>query len=308
MGNQQPKPGMRDISHKSNSLRIATAQAVVKMATQTIEVVRAGRAPKGDPLAVARVAATQAAKNTPNFIPYCHPLPIDHVAVDFEIRDTEIVCSVTVKAVYRTGVEVEAMTSAAVAALNIYDLLKPIDDSITIGEIRLIEKRGGKSDWANSSKFSAAVVTVSDRCSRGERQDESGVVLENALLEFGAESVQRILVADDGDTIAKAVGILSSIDVILLTGGTGVGPRDVTPQSVEPLLNLRLPGVEEQIRRYSQERIGTALLSRSLAGVMGGSLVICLPGSPGACRDAMQAVFPHVLHALPMLTGGGHED
>jgi len=305
--NQLSKPGMRDISHKSNSFRVATAKAVVRMSRETIEIVRAGKAPKGDPIAVARVAATQAAKNTPDFIPYCHPIPIDHVLVEFEVRESEIECSVTVKAVYRTGVEVEAMAAAAVAALNIYDLLKPVDETITIGNIRLIEKRGGKSDWGAVAGFSAAVVTVSDRCSRGEQDDVSGQVLADALGGFGADSLERKLVPDEAGVIADTVRSLANVDVILLTGGTGVGPRDVTPQSVEPLLDLRLPGVEEQIRRYGQERVGTAMLSRSLAGVMGKSLVICLPGSPGACRDAIAAVFPHVLHALPMLVGEGHD-
>ncbi len=306
--NQVPKPGMRDISHKSNSYRVATARAVVRMSAETVEIVRAGRAPKGDPIAVARVAATQAAKNTPDFIPYCHPIPIDHVLVEFEMRDTEIECSVTVKAVYRTGVEVEAMAAAAVAALNLYDLLKPVDESITICDIRLIEKRGGKSDWGSVDGFTAAVVTVSDGCSRGEREDVSGRILADELESIGAVSIERKLVPDEGEDIAGAVRELAGVDVLLLTGGTGVGPRDVTPQTVEPFLELRLAGVEEQIRRYGQERVGTAMLSRSVAGVMGKTLVICLPGSPGACRDAMQAVFPHVLHALPMLTGGGHED
>jgi cyclic pyranopterin monophosphate synthase len=305
--NQLPKPGMRDISHKSNSYRVATAKAVVRMSRETIEIVRSGKAPKGDPIAVARVAATQAAKNTPDFIPYCHPIPIDHVLVEFEIRDTEIECSVTVKAVYRTGVEVEAMAAAAVAALNLYDLLKPVDETITIGDIRLIEKRGGKSDWGAITGFSAAVVTVSDRCYLGEQDDVSGQVLADALEGFGADSVERKLVPDETGLIADTVRSLANVDVILLTGGTGVGPRDVTPQSVQPLLDLRLPGVEEQIRRYGQERVGTAMLSRCLAGVMGKSLVICLPGSPGACLDAIAAVFPHVLHALPMLVGEGHD-
>lgn len=298
---------MRDVSHKVNSLRIATASAIVHMRPETVDIVRMGKAPKGDPLSVARVAATMAAKNTPSFIPYCHPVPVEHVVVEFEVRESTIECIVTVKTVYKTGVEVEAMAAAAVAALNIYDLLKPVDEDISISEVKLISKTGGKSGWITNDGFSASVVTVSDRGYQREAEDISGPILESGLLEHGATDVRRTLVPDESDEIAKAVRACQNIDVVLVTGGTGVGPRDITPEAVAPLLDVRLPGVEEQFRRYGQDRIGTSMLSRCVAGVMGRTLVICLPGSPGACRDAIAGLFPQVLHVLPMLTGGGHD-
>ncbi len=298
---------MRDVSHKQNSLRIASASSIVKMKAETVQLVKEGRAPKGDPIAVARVAATMAAKNTPDFIPYCHPIPIEHVVVEFELRESEIECTVTVKTVYKTGVEVEAMAAAAIAALNLYDLLKPVDDEISIHSIQLLSKTGGKTDWEFSQAFRAAVITVSDRCSQGEMVDLSGSVLEEGMIGHGANHVLRITVPDEIEAIRESVQQNDDCNVILLTGGTGAGPRDLTPEAIIPLLGIRLSGVEEQFRSYSQERINTAMLSRCVAGILGKTLIICLPGSVGACRDALSALFPHALHILSMLEGAGHD-
>lgn len=265
--------------------------------------------PKGDPLALARVAATQAAKETPRIAPYCHPIAIEFVGVEFDVKPESIEALVTIKTVAKTGVEVEAMTAAAVAALNLYDLLKPLDTEITIESIRLLEKRGGKGDWGGVEPFAAVVITVSDSTSRGERQDASGPILREGLSLHGAATVRSQIVADDQIEIAEAVRaqIENGASVVLLTGGTGVGPRDVTPQAIEPLLSLRLPGVEEQLRSYGRKRVATASLSRSMAGIVNQSLVIALPGSPKACQEGIAALFPWVLHAIPMLAGGGHD-
>ncbi len=137
---------MRDISSKSNTLRTASAEARVDMSAGTLQLLREGRLPKGDALPVAKVAAIQAAKNTSQLIPYCHSLPIDFVGVTFEFTENSIFIRTEVKAVWKTGVEMEALTAASVAALTIYDMTKMIDDDVIIREVRLISKRGGKSD------------------------------------------------------------------------------------------------------------------------------------------------------------------
>jgi cyclic pyranopterin monophosphate synthase len=137
-----------DVSEKGWTLRQARARAVLLVHPATIDCMRNGLLPKGDPLPVAKVAAIQAAKNTSNIIPYCHPLPIDNVAVDFAVADDRITVTTLVKATYKTGVEMEALTAATVAALTIYDMLKMLDMGMQIAEVSLIEKRGGKSDYA----------------------------------------------------------------------------------------------------------------------------------------------------------------
>jgi len=303
-------PGMRDISHKVHSLRIATAKATVLMSHETVNAVLGNRAPKGDPIAVARVAATQAAKNTPQFIPYCHPIPIEHVLVEFEIRATQIDCIVTVKAVYKTGVEVEAMAAASIGALNLYDLLKPIDDDIAIESVQLVRKVGGKSDWQTVDNFSVCTITVSDRCFSKAKEDLSGPALRNGVKKLSGKVLGYVTVPDEKEKIQAAVKNQISTyspDLILLTGGTGIGPRDVTPEALSELIELRLPGIEEQFRRYSQDRIPTAMLSRAIVGVIGQTIVIGLPGSPKACEEAIDCLFPAMIHAISMLKGSGHE-
>ncbi len=139
---------MRDVSEKSNTKRWASAEAIVKVKEETIKAVKEGRSPKGDPIEVAKIAGILSAKNTSGIIPYCHPVPIDWVNVEIELRENEIYIKSEVKAFWKTGVEMEALLSVAISALTIYDMLKPIDKTMEISSIRLIGKRGGKSDFS----------------------------------------------------------------------------------------------------------------------------------------------------------------
>jgi cyclic pyranopterin phosphate synthase len=144
---EQGKAIMVDVSAKTPTLRTAVAQAIVAMSPATLALVMAGGAAKGDVLGVARLAGIAAAKKTPDLIPLSHPLAIHHVAVEFE-PDPEagtIAISATVRALERTGVEMEAMTAAAVAALTVYDMCKGVEKGIVIREVLLLRKEGGKS-------------------------------------------------------------------------------------------------------------------------------------------------------------------
>jgi len=138
---------MRDISEKKTTQRTAIAHAIVRASKSTIDMVRQNKVPKGDPLPVAKIAAVYAAKNTGQLIPYCHPLPIDFANCEFSIGKTTIGITAEVKATYKTGVEMEALTAASVAALTIYDMLKMVDTSIEIESVSLLKKTGGKSDY-----------------------------------------------------------------------------------------------------------------------------------------------------------------
>jgi cyclic pyranopterin monophosphate synthase len=138
---------MRDISEKQITHRTAIAHAIVRASESTIDMVRQNKIPKGDPLPVAKIAAVYAAKNTGQLIPYCHPLPIDFADCRFVVRKDSIEITTEVKATYKTGVEMEALTAASVAALTIYDMLKMVDTSIQIESVSLLRKTGGKSDY-----------------------------------------------------------------------------------------------------------------------------------------------------------------
>lgn len=141
---------MVDITQKAITLRTAIAQAVVKVSTQaTIDAINNKTVPKGDVFAMSKAAGLLGVKKTPDLLPDCHPLPIEYTDITYRINDLEITVLITVKTNYKTGVEVEAMHGASIVALNMYDMLKPIDKGIEIHHIKLLKKTGGKSNITN---------------------------------------------------------------------------------------------------------------------------------------------------------------
>lgn len=142
---------MVDITHKKNTLRTAIAQAIVHVSSKdTIEAILNKTVPKGDVFAMSKAAGLLGVKKTSDLLPDCHPLPIEYTDIDYEVEGLQIKILITVKTNYKTGVEVEAMHGASIVALNMYDMLKPIDKGIEISSIRLLKKTGGKSDINNS--------------------------------------------------------------------------------------------------------------------------------------------------------------
>jgi cyclic pyranopterin phosphate synthase len=296
-------------SGKIDTQRTATAQAVLKASREAVSAVAENRVPKGNAIELARAAGTLAGKRTPELIPLCHPLPLDQVAVEFEVGTDEIRILATARATARTGVEMEALMAASVAALTLYDMLKPIDPAMEITAVRLLEKRGGKTDFALEAKGrSAAVLVVSDRVSRGEAQDTSGAGLVEQLRARGLKCEGATVVPDEQPQIAAAVRAFATAgaQLIFTTGGTGLGPRDVTVEAVRPLLDVEAPGIAEAIRAYGTRRNPMAMLTRGIAGFTGASLVVTLPGSPKGAVESLEAVFPALIHALDIRAGGGH--
>lgn len=304
---------LRDVSHKVNTLRTAVARAILRVSPNTIRQIKGGTLPKGDPLAVAKVAAIQAAKNTSQIIPYCHPLPVDFVGVEFQLDEDRIEIEVKVKAIYKTGVEMEALTAASVAALTIYDMAKMIDDLMEIESITLLSKTGGKSDYApppaDGKVLKAAVVVLSDSVAAGNSEDSSGKYIAGELLVRGFELTEFLVLPDDEAEIVPAVRRICDdlqVNLLITTGGTGIGPRDNTPDALKGLIEKELPGVVEAIRDYSQNRNSFSMLSRSVAGVRDKTIIVSLPGSLGAAQDGMTVLFPAINHAFKMLEGEGH--
>ena len=294
---------MIDITHKPTTLREATAEATVQVsAAATIDAVKEKRVPKGDVLEAARVAALFGVKKTHELIPDCHPLPVEHASVSFDVRDMSIVVTIKVKTIYRTGVEVEAMHGASVAALTIYDMLKPIDKGISIERIRLVEKKGGKSDWKDAfdKALNAAVLVISDGVASGKKEDKAGATITERLKKLGVEVTAQGVVADEPEAIAAQVKTWAAqgLDLILTTGGTGLSPRDRTPEALAPILDREVPGIMEAARAYGQERMPWAMMSRGVAGMIGRTLVITLPGSTRGAQETMDALFPFVLHVI----------
>lgn len=301
---------MRDVSRKPTTLRKAVATSSVSMAPATAAMVRAGQGPKGDPLPVARVAAVMAAKDTSRIVPYCHPVRVDHVAVDFEVGDDRVDVQCTVTAVDRTGVEMEALCGALVAALTIYDMLKPVDDGLVVGESRLQQKKGGKSDFVEAFErpLRGAVVVVSDSTAAGKRKDGSGRAIAERVAEAGVAVGDVTVLPDEPDAVEAELRrlVATGVDLVFTTGGTGLGPRDLTVEAVRRVIEREVPGIMEAMRVHGFLRTPRAVLSRGIAGVTGTTLIVTLPGSTKGVQESLDALWPALLHIFPMIWGGGH--
>lgn len=294
---------MVDITYKSYTLRKAIARATVQVsAKETIDMVEQRKIPKGDIFEFARASALLAIKKTSDLIPDCHPLPVEYSAVRYEISELSIHIEVEVHTIYKTGVEVEAMHGASLAALVIYDMLKPVDKGVEIHNVRLLEKKGGKSSnpTISTADLKAAVVVCSDTVREGTKEDTSGKLLIELLREQGMIDVEYAVVPDEVESIQKQLKKYKAdgIELLLFTGGTGLSARDVTPEAVAPYITRDIPGIMETARQYGQQRIKTAMLSRGLAGFSDNMLVITLPGSIGGVKDGFAALFPQVLHVF----------
>ena len=301
---------MVNITHKSNTLRKAIATAVVAVSSEaTITAINNNQVPKGNVFEMSKTAGLFAAKRTSDMIPDCHPLPIEYTHISFEVKGLEIHIFVEVHTIYKTGVEVEAMHAASVVALTLYDMLKPIDKGIEIRNIRLVEKKGGKTDYKEATEgLTAAVIVCSDTIAAGKKEDKAGKAIIAHLERYAVPATYTLIpdeVADIQNHIKQAVSKNTSL--ILITGGTGLSPRDVTPEAVRPLLDREIEGIAETIRSYGQDRTPYSMLSRSVAGTIGNSLVIALPGSTKGATESMDAVFPAVFHIFKMLKGGRHD-
>ena len=304
---------MLDISKKIKTLREAKAQAILKVSPNTIKLIKENKIPKGNPLEVAKVAAINSAKNTSNIIPYCHPLPVEFVGVEFELSDNLIMIYIEVKAIYKTGVEMEALTAASVAALTLYDMMKMLDEEMEITGTKLLEKRGGKSDFKNKykSKLKAAVLVMSDTIAAGKKEDKSGKIIVERLEKEDIELVDYKIIPDDLEEIKNLLIHYSDnleLDMIFTTGGTGFSRRDNTPEAMTRVIQREVPGIPETMRAYGQERTPYSMLSRGKAGIRGKTVIINLPGSRGGVTDSLNAIFPAVLHSFKMILGYSHAD
>lgn len=330
---------MIDVGEKAITRRRAIASGSIVMSAETLNRIVEKTLPKGDVLALAEVAGVMAAKKTPELLPLCHPLNLDSVRVVLvpenvasspsEGRVTataEVVCHA------KTGAEMEALMAVNAALLCVYDLTKALDSTLRLETIQLDYKEGGKSgvfDRKNAHRgeptlakepiveqagsvsslngVRAAVLTTSDRCSAGEAEDKTGPRIVAFLRERGAERVEAKVVPDDPAVIRRTVEHWArelSVDLVITTGGTGMSPRDQTPDALLPLFERRLAGFGERLRQRGAEKNGMAWLSRADAGQIARALVFMIPGSQGAVSDALEILdewLPHLFH----VRGGG---
>ena len=316
---------MRDISHKQITLRTARAVAIIFCSENSIELIKSNALPKGNLFDVARAAGFLGAKLTPQLLPHCHPVTIDAMDFTFNFINRElhtelftddilsrtgIVIQGEAKSIGRTGIEMETLTAVSVAALEIYDMLKPVDTKLEIGNVRLLEKKGGKSDRNRyiEESPSCAVLVCSDSTAKGERDDKSGLLICDMLKKVNGNVLHYKILPDDKEAIQKQIKdwVADDIQFIFTTGGTGLGPRDNTVSAVKEILERDADGITEAMRTFGQMRTPLAMMSRSVAGAIGKTMIITLPGSPNGAKESLEAILPGVFHARKMMEGGGH--
>ena len=303
--------GMFDVGDKSETLRMATARATIKVNPETIRLIKEGRSPKGNIVDAATISATMGAKRTWDLLPYCHPIPIDHIKVDVSIKTDSIVVDVQLKTTWKTGVEMESLTGASIAVLTIYDMLKPIDESLVIESVKLLAKTGGMKDFYEryDKPLKAVVIVISDSVSKGERSDKSGKLAVERLKNTGFEIVDYKVIPDDSSQIESSlINACDELkaDLVVTSGGTGLGPRDSTPEVTRKVLDKEVIGISEALRMHGQKRTPLSMLSRGVAGIRGETTIVNLPGSIKGVSESLDALIPGILHASKMLGGHGH--
>jgi len=299
---------MVDVSGKPGTLRTARASGYILMQPETTELLSRDALPKGNVLTTAKLAGIMAAKNTAHLIPLCHQLNLSWADIVFDVQKERIAIVATVKTKESTGVEMEALTAVTVAALTIYDMCKAVDKSMEIGSIKLEKKTGGKSHDPDGYRPKTSILVMSDSVSVGRAVDRSGQLLREGLEASGCPVGEVRVIADNQEEIISVIDEWTGkgVELIITTGGTGLGPRDITVDALLPKFSRKLTGIEQALFNWGQGKIKTAMLSRLAAGMVGSSMVICLPGSSGAVSDALEVLVPAIFHAFAMIKGEGH--
>lgn len=260
----------------------------------------------GDVASVARNAGIMAAKRTSEWIVNSHSLPLDWVDIKMEILDDGLTFTAEARTVWKNGLEMEVMVAVNSALLNAYDMLKPLQDDITFGEVRVEEKTGSKSDMKDRfhPPIQAAILTVSTAKKEGNRTNRSGRVIRDFLQNQSVEIVHEEILEEDRTVIEEAIKKLSDeqeIDLILFTGSSGPQKTDIMPGLIRNLSDKLMPGIGEAMRQYGYKRTPYAMHSDQIAGMRNNSLLVVLPGSSRGAEESLHAVFPGLLHLFKML-------
>jgi molybdenum cofactor biosynthesis protein MoaC len=314
---------MNDITTKQITLRTAKGTGLVPCSFNTMKLIKNNAIPKGNVFDIARAAGFLAAKQTAHLIPHCHPVSIDSMSITFEYLDENldendnapifqngIRIYAEAKSIGRTGIEMELLTAISITALTLYDLLKPVDKNLQITDIKLDGKTGGKSGQKKYFNLppKCAVLVCSDSTAEGTRKDQSGIIIKEMLNELNANITDYQIVRDDKETIQQKIKewVKQDVQFIFTTGGTGLGPRDNTVEAVKEIIERDADGITEAMRMHGQMRTPMAMMSRAVAGSIGHTMIVTLPGSSDGARQSLEAILPAVFHARKMLKGGGH--
>lgn len=322
---------MIDVGAKPVTHRIAIAEGRFSTSPEAFERIINKTLPKGDVLSACQIAGIQGAKRAHDTIIFCHPLGLDHVEIipepEPETHSVRVTCIAAAHA--KTGVEMEALAGVNAALLTLWDLTKMVEPALLMSDIRLLAKRGGKSGvWLHPEGVSdevrnlidppapqvlsgrrVAVVTLSDRAHAGVYEDASGEAIKDILSAHGADITDYRLIPDEPATLSATVTDLAHSrkpHLIVCTGGTGVAPRDVTPDTLTPLFDRSIEGIGELLRSDGAKYTPLSWSSRAVGGQIGESLIVTLPGSPRAVKEGLSALLPELIpHLIRIMNGEG---
>ena len=292
---------MKDVGMKPESYRTAIATGILHAPPHCIELLRNGNTDKGDALKTARIAGILGAKRTDELIPLCHPLPIYRADVEYELEEAHVVITAVVETIGPTGVEMEALTAVSLTGLTLYDMLKPHcePEELCLDQVKLGQKKGGKSHFTRVLKESlaASVIVLSDTVVSGKKADTAGQNVMEILEEANFGYIHYQVIPDSPEQLKALIQQQKNdYPLILTVGGTGLGPKDLTVETIQPLLTREIPGLMEAARSFGQRRTPYAALSRGVAGYIENSLILTLPGSRQGAKESLVAILPALVH------------
>jgi molybdenum cofactor biosynthesis protein MoaC len=323
---------MIDVGGKSPTHRNAIAEGRIVVGEHAFSLIRQRALPKGDVLMLAEIAGIQGAKTASQLMPLCHPMGLDQVQITTVLEEDDcavrVFCTASTHA--KTGVEMEALAGANAALLTIWDLTKMVEPDLLIEGVRLLAKSGGKSglwlnpagipDWVREKMcppasqtlkdVTVAIITLSDRAAAGIYEDKATPVARALLERFGATVTATHVIPDEPDELTKQIHLIrenGSARLIITTGGTGIAPRDKTPETISALADRIIPGIGEQLRLYGSQFTPFSWSSRSIGATFGNILIITLPGNPKAVREGIECLHQQIPHLINTIDNLKHD-
>jgi cyclic pyranopterin monophosphate synthase len=323
---------MIDVGGKLPTHRTAIAEGCIVVGEHAFSLIRQRALPKGDVLMLAEIAGIQGAKSASQLMPLCHPMGLDHVQITTSLE--EATCAVRIFCIAsthaKTGVEMEALAGVNAALLTIWDLTKMVEPNLLIEGVRLLAKSGGKSglwmnpagvpDWVQNKicpappqtlhGIAVAIITLSDRAAAGIYEDKATPAAKVLLENYGATVTSTHVIPDEPDELTSTIRQIQetgSARLILTTGGTGIAPRDKTPETVSALADRVIPGIGEQLRLYGSQFTPFSWSSRSIGASFGNLLIITLPGNPKAVREGIDCLHKQIPHLINTIDNIKHD-